>query len=80
MSVIGWHGDPCSRCPDSRRGKPVRAAIAHGMCSLCWLGATEQQRRDALFDEGVEDADALLVLLEQIALLPTVDPERRRAA
>lgn len=49
------HGDSCSRCPDSRPGKPVLAATQNGMCSLCWIGASERQRRAAEFESGPDD-------------------------
>lgn len=81
MNFIGWHGDPCSRClDDPDPDRPVQSASTHGMCPRHWLGATERQRRDAIFDEGVEESDGLLLLCELIASLPTVEPERRRAA
>jgi hypothetical protein len=81
MSFIGWHGDPCSRCTkEPEPGRHVQRAQHHGMCSRHWAGATERQRRDAIFDEGVEETDALRILCEQILLLPVVDPEERRAA
>jgi hypothetical protein len=52
---IAWHGDPCSRCEDrTRLGLVKRAATLHGMCPRCWLGASEVQRRDALWLEAVE--------------------------
>lgn len=44
------HGDPCTRCPKARPDQPIRAATHYGMCQLCWLGASETQRRDAIFD------------------------------
>ena len=56
------------------------------MCSLCWLGATERQRRDAIFGEGSDDcadvkagADAVraaseIRALEALLSLPAVDP------
>lgn len=80
MTFVGFHGDPCYRCPESRPGKPVLAAVAHGMCSLCWLGATERQRRDALFDEAAEHAEHAEHRrppdpLEALFALPAVDPE-----
>ena len=50
------HGDPCSRCPESRPGKPVLAASQYGMCALCWLGATELQRRLAVFEFDATEA------------------------
>lgn len=80
MSFVGWHGDPCTRClEEPEPGRHVQRAETHGLCRAHWLGATERQRRDAIFDEGVEDVDALLVLCNAIAALPTVDPERRAA-
>ena len=45
------HGDPCIRCPDARRGQPPRAAVHHGLCMPCWLGANESERDAALLDE-----------------------------
>lgn len=55
--MIGpWHGDPCSRCVDRRmQGLVPRVARMHGMCMPCWLGATETQRRAAIFDEAADD-------------------------
>lgn len=50
---VGFHGDPCSRCPG-----PVRhRAVHHGMCMPCWLGATEKERRLALLDEREDERD-----------------------
>jgi hypothetical protein len=82
VTVIGWHGDPCSRCPSSRPGQPVRAAAHHGCCMPCWLGMSERQRRDALFDEGYDPPDARLTpaaaaecrVLEALLSMPAVDP------
>jgi len=87
VSVIGFHGDPCYRCPQSRPGKPVLAAVAHGMCSLCWLGATERQRREAIFDEEMDHSDDLVSTqaahaaaevrwLEALLALPDPEPEQ----
>jgi hypothetical protein len=84
MADYLFHGDPCARCPESRPGQPVRAASSHNTCRLCWLGMTERQRRDAIFDEAAEffgdeqrarDA-ACLASLEALAELPTRDPEQ----
>ncbi len=52
---LSHRGGACSRCPESRPGKPILTATNHGMCALCWLGATELQRRLAIFaDDAVE--------------------------
>lgn len=52
---IAWHGDPCSRCEDRKSaGLVPRQATLHGMCPQCWLGASERQRRTALWLEDVE--------------------------
>jgi hypothetical protein len=42
-------GEPCSRC--FHRAVKQRA-VTNSMCSACWAGATELQRRSAIFDEG----------------------------
>ncbi len=56
MTVIGFHGDPCSRCIDEGGvNDHVQRATHHGMCARHWLGATSEQRRAALFDESVVD-------------------------
>lgn len=85
------HGDPCSRCPESRPGKPVLAATNHGMCSLCWLGATELQRRLAVFEfdatEATSDKHAAFelyyaqreALLNGLDALPVAGPHRAPA-
>ncbi len=52
MSAELRKGEPGSRCPDSRPGKPVRPAQHHGACSLCWAGMSERQRRAAEFEHG----------------------------
>lgn len=52
MPIGPRHGNPCSRCPSSRPGQQPHDAVHYGMCSMCWLGATERQRRDARFDAG----------------------------
>lgn len=81
MSVIGFHGDPCSRCAAARPGQPARAAAHHTMCMSCWLGATERQRRDAIFDESYDVGDRLTPeaaaqcrVLEALLGLPAVEP------
>lgn len=53
------HGDPCSRCPESRPGEPVRAAQHFGVCLLCWAGMSERQRRAAEFEAGPDDSQSL---------------------
>lgn len=55
MSDFLFRGDPCSRCPEARI---PHAATHHGMCGMCWAGATEPQRRGALLDE-LADRDPL---------------------
>ncbi len=50
-----FHGDPpCTRCVDEQR-RPVQRATHHSMCARHWLGATEAQRRSALFDEAADE-------------------------
>lgn len=58
----GW-GDPCPTCQDQHQRDPawhVQRATHHGMCSRHWLGATEAQRRAALFDEATQDGPVIL--------------------
>ncbi len=83
MTVIGFHGDPCSRCPQSRPGLLPRAAIHHSCCMPCWLGMSERQRRAAIFDTTYDaEPDARLAsaaaaecrVLEALLSLPAVDP------
>ena len=59
MTFIGWRGDPCTRCQDEQR-QHVQRATHHGLCSRCWAGSTELQRRSALFDEAAQDAPVIL--------------------
>ena len=82
MTVIGFHGDPCVRCiTEGGINGHVQAATHHGMCARHWLGASERQRRDALFDEAItSDTPAVprftteVVALELLFGLPAVEP------
>ncbi len=75
MSEFLFHGDPCTRCPESRPGKPVMAARMYSMCSMCWLGATERQRRDAIFDDVAQYRESeSIAALEALAALPSFEP------
>ncbi len=59
------HGDPCSRCPESRPGKCRLPAQHFGMCGLCWAGATEMQRRAAEWESGPDDSASLHARFER---------------
>jgi hypothetical protein len=58
--VYRFRGDPCIRCIDEPViYRLIQRATHHGMCSRHWLGATEAQRRDAIFLEDVEERSVL---------------------
>jgi hypothetical protein len=66
MTVGLWHGDACTRCPEARPGRQPLPATHNGMCAMCWLGATEGQRRSAIMDEGGIEA---VRAAQQVAVL-----------
>lgn len=71
-----FHGDECLRCPESRPGQPIRAALHHGYCFACWAGENESERRTAAIAQPDAEFAELQLLWATSILRPALDVMR----